>query len=313
MKQFNQELQDLQSQIQQKSKAESRQKSLKEQLEALQKEEASLRQIRAQEERDVQRVSGGTLAAFVYRILGSRQQRIDKEEAEAYAAAVRHESVCAQLTSVREDIEANEETLLGIRESERRYKVLLAEKAEAFKADDPIKGGKIHSLEEQIIALKGQIKEVDEAYRVGKEAQEVLGALYQSLNSAENWGVVDLFGGGLISGISKHAHLDEAQSRINRLQVLLRRYTTELADVKIVQDMQIKTGSFLSFADLFMDNLFADFAVLDHISKSQAQVYEVKSKVNDLQSRLLAAKQELSTQLQRKELELEQFVADTPL
>lgn len=310
MKRFNQELETIQSQIRQKAKIASALKTLKGQLDSLQKEESHLREIRIQEEKDVERVSGGTLSAFIQYILGNQQQRIDQEEAEAYAAAVKHDSVSAQLASVQEDIQAYEEKLRYIGDCESRYKVLLIEKSEALKVAQPIKGAEICALEERIGYIKGQIKEVAEAYSAGSEAVGLLGELYQALNSAENWGVVDLFGGGWVSGAMKHSHLDEAQSQVNRLQTLIRRYTTELADIQIEHNLQIKTGSFLTFADFFFDGLFADYAVLDHITKSLDQIYEIKSKVNDMQGRLLATKQELSTQLQQKEQELEQLVSD---
>ena len=45
------------------------------------------------------------------------------------------------------------------------------------------------------------------------------------------WATFDLFGGGLISDLAKHGHLDSAQHNVALLQSQLRRFRTELADV----------------------------------------------------------------------------------
>lgn len=313
MKDYTQELEALQAQMRQKTKAQSALKSLKDQLASLQKQETSLRQIRVKEAKDVERASGGTLSAFVYYILGSRQQHIDKEEAEAYAAAVKHDSVCAQIAGVEGDIAYYEKILSEVADCESRYKALLAEKSAALKSTQPQKAAQICALEEQICYLKGQLKETSEAYWAGKQVVEQLAGLDQSLSSAQNWGVVDLFGGGLISGAAKYSHLDEAQSQMHLLQSLLRRYATELADIEIEHPVDIKPGSFLTFADFFFDNLWADFAVLDHIAKSQERVCAIKSKVSAVQSRLLTTKNTLSAQLEQRTGELEALVAGASL
>ena len=110
--------------------------------------------------------------------------------------------------------------------------------------------------------------------------------MLSSLDSAEGWGTWDLFGGGLISDLAKHSHLDEAQGAIEHLQSELRRFKTELADVTIHADMQVNVDGFLRFADYFFDGLFADWAVLDKISQSQSQVQNTKSQIEGVLSRL---------------------------
>ena len=106
------------------------------------------------------------------------------------------------------------------------------------------------------------------------------------MDSAEGWGTWDLLGGGLISDIAKHSHLDEAQSKVQNLQSELRRFKTELSDVTINADMQVSVDGFLRFADYFFDGLFADWAVMDKISQSKSSVQSTKSQIESVLSRL---------------------------
>lgn len=95
-----------------------------------------------------------------------------------------------------------------------------------------------------------------------------------------------MFGGGLISDIAKYSHLDDAQRQINGLQRSLSRFRTELSDVDIRADIQVEVDGFLRFADVFFDNIFTDWAVLDRIRRAQSQVRDAESAVRAILYRL---------------------------
>ena len=58
-------------------------------------------------------------------------------------------------------------------------------------------------------------KEIREARAAGERALDCLYAARDQLSSARNWGVVDLLGGGLISGLMKHSKLENAEAEID--------------------------------------------------------------------------------------------------
>lgn len=67
----------------------------------------------------------------------------------------------------------------------------------------------------------------------------------------------------------------------------LRRFRTELVDVGDIQaDLHVSIDGFLRFADFFFDGLFADWAVMDQISKSQQQVQSTRGQIAQVLSRL---------------------------
>ena len=86
-------------------------------------------------------------------------------------------------------------------------------------------------------------------------------------------------GGGIITHMAKHEHLDTAQDLISDFQSVLRRFKTELADVRISANMQVSVDSFLRFADYFFDGLFADWAVGNKISNSISSVNHTKEQI----------------------------------
>lgn len=93
-------------------------------------------------------------------------------------------------------------------------------------------------------------------------------------------------GGGLISDLAKHSHLDDAQAKVERLQGQLRRFRSELSDVQIRCDLQLNVDSFLRFADVFFDGLLSSWAVLDRIGSAREQVLRTQSQIENVLSRL---------------------------
>lgn len=300
---YDEQLQQLQEQIARMKQLEAMAKELRSQRDALSVQVKELEAVKLDEQSDVERLEGRSLAAFFYNVIGKMDERLDKERQEAYAARVKYDAAARELGAAEDELYRCEAELSGLRGCDRRYEAVLKEKAAAVKAAGGANGEEILRLEERHAFLESQKKELREAISAGSAALSTAGQVLSSLDSAEGWGTWDLLGGGLISDLAKHSHLDDAQGAIEHLQSQLRRFKTELADVTIHADMQVNVDGFLRFADYFFDGLFADWAVLDKISQSQSQVHQTKGQIENVLSRLnsmMSAAEREQTQLKNK-------------
>ncbi len=245
-----------------------------------------LEAVKLNEQADVEKLEGRSLASFFYHLAGKMDERLDKERREAYAAAVKYDAAVRELEAVEGELRRCEAECRELQGCERQYETALKEKAEAVKATGGAAARELLNLEEHDLFLGSQIKELMEAISAGCAALSTTDQILSSLDSAEGWGTWDLFGGGLMADLAKHSRLDEAQNAVERLQSQLRRFKTELADVRIDADLQVNVDGFLRFADFFFDGLFADWAVMDRISRSQSQVQDTRSQISGVLSRL---------------------------
>jgi hypothetical protein len=117
-------------------------------------------------------------------------------------------------------------------------------------------------------------KEKREAIEAGERALQSLRCAQDNLNSAKNWGMVDLFGGGFISTMVKHSKMDRAQQYMEQARYDLQSFSRELNDVNMACDLHIETNDFLTFADYFFDGFVADWLVQDRINNARSQVNE---------------------------------------
>ena len=73
------------------------------------------------------------------------------------------------------------------------------------------------------MAEKSESKEIREAIQAGEAALSSLRNAQEKLNSAKNWGIWDIVGGGFMSSLIKHSRMDDAQEYMEEAGQNLRR------------------------------------------------------------------------------------------
>ena len=129
-------------------------------------------------------------------------------------------------------------------------------------------------------------KEIREAIRAGERALDSLKEANRQLNSAGNWGLVDIFGGNTISGLMKHMKVNNASRCVDDARRDLATFRDELGDIRDMENLNIDIDGFLTFADFFFDGFVADIFVQSKIRKGQQQVREAIRRVEDILSTL---------------------------
>jgi len=277
---FNEDLQQLKDKVTQKKRMETELLDLYAQKRDLTGRVAQLEKIKNSEQKDVDRLEGGSLAAFFYNVVGKMDEKLTKEKEEAYKAAVKYETAREELTLVDNEILRREEAVKALQGCEVVYQNAFEEKLKEVRTSGTAVAEKVMEVEAKMYQLECQKKEIDEAILAGKQALHTVNEVLESLDDAEGWATWDTFGGGgLFTDMMKHDQLDDAQSKISQLQVELRKLKTELSDVEIHADIQVQIEEFLKFADYFFDGLFADWTVMDKIDESISEVKHTKSEI----------------------------------
>ena len=129
-------------------------------------------------------------------------------------------------------------------------------------------------------------KEIDEAIASGEAALFSLKEAQNKLNSARNWGIFDMLGGGLISDIIKHSKMNDASAYLEEAKRDLLVFQRELQEVQGTVDLKVDVSEFLTFADFFFDGFIMDYVVQTKIAEARRQIEQaiplVEGLVNDL-------------------------------
>ena len=118
------------------------------------------------------------------------------------------------------------------------------------------------------------IVEIYEAIDAGERALMSLKEAQQYLNSAGTWGLFDMFGGNLITGLMKHSKINNASRAIEDARYDLRKFQKELKDVDtLVPDVNIGDDVFI------WDN---EIITLEEIARKCGTInYEILCTISD--------------------------------
>ena len=280
MTNYDNDLIQLQQKVALKKQLEAKLNDLREQRKVFDKQVIELRVAHRSEQEDVEKLEGKSLANYFYQVIGKLDDKLTEERRQAAAARVKLDAAERELAAVDCEIQEIQSQLSELHGCENAYAAALQKKRAEIKESGTPAGAEILELEEKIAFLESQKREIREAQSAGRNALRAADEVLSELKSAQDWNTWDMFGGGgIITHMAKHGHLDDAQANIMALQGMLRKFKTELADINIQANMQVNVDGFLRFADYFFDGLFADWAVGDKISQSMNSVSSTKSQI----------------------------------
>lgn len=295
----NEEIYYLKERLRSKEKLESLRVMATEELRKKKLNLEILSGMLSKEEKDVLKLEGMSLNAFFLNLIGKKEDKLDKERKEYLGVKMQYDECVIAIKELEHEIGKCDKELMNYKGVKEEYQQAIKAKQEILINGDTPTGKKIRISLDEINELKLDMKEVREAINAGENAANALMKMREPLNSAKNWGMWDMLGGGFFSDIMKHSKIDDANKFSYDVQNLLKIFQKELADVNQFTEIEINISSFAKFADFFFDGLFADWFVQSRINESISNVNNAYNRVNSIVSDL---KSNISQMQSKKEL-----------
>ena len=129
-------------------------------------------------------------------------------------------------------------------------------------------------------------KELQEAKDAANKIIEKIGRAMDYLDSAEFWGMWDIFGGDFLSSWSKRNKIEEANECIKDIVDSVKVLNKELKDVDMVLPEEVSNTMNDRTFDIWLDNIFTDLRVQEEIKDAMKELREFKNGIEDLLIRL---------------------------
>lgn len=257
---------------------------------------------------DVEKLNNNNIVSVFYSVTGKLEDKLEKEQREALSAKLKYDQANYDLEGIKLEINKLVDERENLKNCINEYNSLYIEKKNLLIKSDEASANKILEITSKIEYSKRNLKELREAISAGKFAVNSLESALESLGSAKGWGTWDLLGGGLISDLAKHSHIDDAMSEVEQAHNQLRRFKSELADVRISYDIRFETDGFGKFADFFFDGLIADWFMQSKINNSYESVSKVKNQVESTIHKLQQIENQEKINLKKLEDELNNII-----
>ena len=270
----------------------------------------TLRVLLSDEQADVDKLEGLSLTGLFYSVLGTKDERLEKERQEFLAAKLKYDEAAESLEDARKEIHRLRDDLTSFANVDGEYDRLIKEKAKFLANAGDASAEKLLAISENLADLNSVRRELQEAIQAGEAALNSLQRVSTELASASNWGTWDMLGGGMITTMVKHSKIDTAKQYAHHAQQQLRRFQEELADADRRLHVSLEIDGFSKFADYFFDGLISDWIVQSKIhsasSACSSTVSQVLAAVNECRCRLDETEQDIKTVAQERQEFIEQ-------
>ena len=137
--------------------------------------------------------------------------------------------------------------------------------------------------------LDSCLRGAESARAAGTRALQSLDEAADQLDSARNWGLLDILGGGILTSLVKRSRLDGASEEVERAQRDLEAFARELRDCSGVTGVDLRRSDMLELFDIAFDNSITDLFVQSRIEDARADVRRARARVQAILAELGSA------------------------
>lgn len=260
------------------------------------------------EYKDVEKLENLSISSIFYNIIGSKENKLYEERKEYLEAKYKYETCKHEVENIKRDIDYMNKLLKDYIGIEEEYEELIKEKTEIISNSNDENSKKIEEIFERIKTNSSYITELNEAIKAGENALTSLEKVIDSLKSARNYGLWDMFGGGMLSTMLKRNKMDEANQLATYAQHDILKFQAEMQDVNIALNSSFSYEGFGRFADYFFDGLFVDWIVQNGINKTLDNTVYTYNEIERLLSELRIKLKDVEQNIQRLEEEKNTFI-----
>lgn len=244
------------------------------------------------EKKDVARLEKQSLSTFVQNILGTYDEKLEKEKKEEVNAKVELDRAATLLESAHELLDILDEEVFRREEELNLLREDLMQTNPSFREQ-------VTKQEKEKLELEQEEKEINEAIEAGERVLDEINGVLKELDSANSMATWDMFTDSFFIDLMKYDKIDKAEKELAYLERALERYQKELKDVDLETSLAYEELSQMSRAfDIFFDNIFSDWNTRDTIRRNIAMLEDMNNEVDDVQNILRKRKSETIKKIQ---------------
>ncbi|HEY8422545.1 MAG TPA: hypothetical protein VIL05_12540 [Thermoclostridium sp.] len=253
---------------------------------------------------DVEQLKNSSFSAFLLKIVGKYEGRLEKEEQEIIAAKLEYDRAYQKVGELEKELGELENRIIDLKKQELIYETEVKKREQMLLSQmDTEKSKQYMKLEQEREFIQRQIVEINEAIQAANRARITARTVMEHLESAENWATYDVwFKGGIISHMAKYDHIDQAEADFNRLSSQLRDLRKELSDINVYEAPGLaEIDSATRAIDFWFDNIFTDLSVRNRIRDNMDQVRNVYGKLARVITNIESRRREFQQRLEEIE------------
>lgn len=258
---------------------------------------------------DVEKLESLGVKSIFYKVLGSREEQLEKERQEYLALTMKHKELKQSIKITKYELDIISKKIVGFERLKEDLEGLKKVRyREILQFDEKYKDRLVH-INEQKDEINYTLTEMREARSAGIESLKYVQIVSKHLKDAANWGQWDMYKNNRHYDYMKHTSIDKAMDAAYRAKHFLKIFKNELKDIGMNgNDIVLQVDSFSKFTDIFLDNLISDWIIQRKINNVAASVNGVHDKVSRICQSIERNESELKANHAKLEAEMDQIL-----
>lgn len=250
---------------------------------------------------DVNRLEGWSLRRIAVALVGDRSSALDKERAEAQAAAAKLAQAQHERDQAAAWLAAREEHAATAAAAEEALTQVALECATSLILISDPRGEALDRACRDSAEAERDSLSLTRVQDLAAQVARAMRRAWRLLRKADGWSGLDAIGGGLVTGMIKYDRMEQAKQTLGVVDRGLRLLMKELTEVGIPVAQPgrggggsggVQVSMTLRGFDLFFDNLLSDILVGRRIQQSAQRLMEARKELLEMQQALAVPKRE---------------------
>lgn len=249
----------------------------KEELESARNEETLLERKLNRELAEIERLDGLSTKGLFYKILGSKEEQLEKERQEYLELSLKFEDVKNSIQILEYEVNLLEGKLNSRDDLKKRLENLKQERENEIIQSDPSLRSQLLHISEELEAQYRFRQEIAEAVEKGTICNHLLAQIIKHLKKVRNWGQW-----GHKDRYHRHIKreaVDRARNLAFQVKHQLNLFESELQDLNKRAQIQLDVDTFENFTNFFFDNLITDWIMQQQVSRALSTVSSSRKQV----------------------------------
>lgn len=232
---------------------------------------------------DLEQMESMSMKAVFYKVLGSKEEQIEKERQEYLQASLKFNEQKDKIDLIEFELGVLNKKLRSKDQLVKNLAQLKKQRENEILNSSPQKAEELLNISRSVDNNILKQRAISEAHAAGKKCLATIQDIIGELKNAQHWGKWDMYGGqrsGRQAGYRKHSSIDRAKNLANIANHEIRKFIRELQESgEYVDGIQINIEGFSSFMDVFFDNLITDWIMQQKIVNSLNMMHSNHDKI----------------------------------
>ena len=247
--------------------------------------------------RDISKLEGLSTRAIFHKILGNKEQKLEKERQEYLELTLKVEEVQKNIDLLEYEVNLLEAKMGDKSKLEQELVQLKSDRENEIIQSDPVLRQRMLALSHELESHYQHKKELEEAAEEGKICINLLNQVINQLQKVRSWGGPPSNRRGQMQRMIRRDAIDRARNLSYQVRHHLNLFRQELSHIGLQLSGNIDERQFSDFTGFFFNNIITDWIMQQKLTQAMQSINVTRGEVSRLVNHIESQDLQMQTKI----------------